>query len=201
MAVASVPDDPSTARALSGAIAGDREAISEIWREWNPRLLRFFRARRANEPDDLAQLVWLEVAPKLPAFEGDAAAFRRWLFTLAHRRLIDAGRAAQRRPTPGPIDDTFEHPARRFDDEVDGLDWALSLLAELPDKQATAVSLRILGGLPAADVAVVMGETDANVRVLTHRGLRRLERMLEPLERNSSDHVTPDSIPTLTPIT
>jgi RNA polymerase sigma-70 factor, ECF subfamily len=48
------------------------------------------------------------------------------------------------------------------------------MLAALPPDQAEAVALRVIGELSVADVAEVMGRREGHVRVLVHRGLRRL---------------------------
>lgn len=186
---------------LAKAIRGDEAALGALWRAWNPVLLRFFRSRRVLEPDDLAQRVWLEVAGKIGQFEGGPDSFRRWLFTLSYRRMIDAARAEKRRPSPGPLKGSMHVPVVRFEDEVDGLSWALSLLAELPEKQATAVSLRILAGMTVQEVAEVMSEREPTVRVLTHRGLRRLRRLLGAAEEKPSEAVTERKASSLTSIT
>ncbi len=149
------------------------------------------------EPDDLAQAVWLEVAKKLSDFTGGPDAFRRWIFTLAYRRLIDANRARLRRPTSSEQVDT---PVQDETGRVDDLDWALGLLGQLPDQQATAVSLRILAGMSVADVAAVMDKRPGAVRALTHRGLRRLEELIESQE-NPDAGVTLAPVLSLTPIT
>ena len=56
---------------------------------------------------------------------------------------------------------------------------ALALLAELPPDQAEVVVLRVVGGLEVAEVARIVGKRPGAVRVLAHRGLRRLARRLE----------------------
>jgi RNA polymerase sigma-70 factor (ECF subfamily) len=56
---------------------------------------------------------------------------------------------------------------------------ALALLTELPAEQAEVVALRVLGGLGVAEVARIVGKRPGAVRVLTHRGLRRLAKRLE----------------------
>ena len=56
--------------------------------------------------------------------------------------------------------------------------WRCAAIATLPTDQAEAVLLRVVGDLPAATVAEMMGKSAANVRVLQHRGLRRLAREL-----------------------
>ena len=48
------------------------------------------------------------------------------------------------------------------------------LVAELTPEQAEAVLLRVVGGLPVAEVARIMDRPAGSVRVLCHRALRRL---------------------------
>jgi RNA polymerase sigma factor (sigma-70 family) len=51
-----------------------------------------------TDPDDLVGEVFLQVVRNLDTFTGDEAGFRSWLFTIVHRRVLDARRRARRRP-------------------------------------------------------------------------------------------------------
>jgi hypothetical protein len=59
---------------------------------------------------------------------------------------------------------------------------ALALLAQLSADQAEVVALRVLGGLEVAEVARIVGKRPGAVRVLAHRGLRRLANLLKSAE-------------------
>ena len=50
-----------------------------------------------SDAEDLSSDVWLDVARGLARFDGDASAFRAWVFTIARRRVIDVGRRVKRR--------------------------------------------------------------------------------------------------------
>jgi DNA-directed RNA polymerase specialized sigma24 family protein len=56
---------------------------------------------------------------------------------------------------------------------------AVLIIAKLPPDQAEAVMLRTVAGLDVSAVAKIMMRTPGSVRVLCHRGLRRLETALE----------------------
>jgi RNA polymerase sigma-70 factor (ECF subfamily) len=60
---------------------------------------------------------------------------------------------------------------------------AVALIAELPPDQAEAVMLRIVVGLDVARVADLMERSPGSIRVLCHRGLRRLEQRLVEIEQ------------------
>ena len=55
---------------------------------------------------------------------------------------------------------------------------ALAVVATLPADQAEAVVLRVVAGLDVERVASIMDKRPGTVRVLTHRGLRRLAERL-----------------------
>ncbi len=167
---------------LEAARVGDREALAELWRTHQAPLLRYLRSRRTPSPDDVASQVWIDVATSIGRFEGDDDDFRRWLFTIAHRRSVDQIRKAVQTSAPhSALTARAADHAAGADAEHerhDALDRAIALVATLPDNQAEAVVLRLVNDLSIADVASVMGISEGNVRVLVHRGLARLRRKL-----------------------
>ena len=166
---------------LDRARAGERDAMAELWRTYNAALLRYLRARRAVAPDDVASQVWIDVAASVHRFEGEADDFRRWLFTIAHRRGVDSIRRSVRDDQLALRASDLVDTAIGTDDEFDrqgSLDLALALVASLPDQMGAAVMLRVVNELPVADVAEILRTTEGNVRVLVHRGIGRIRRKL-----------------------
>lgn len=165
-------------RAIVEARAGDPDGLAALWRAWNPGVLRYARARGALDADDTASQVWLDAARGLGRFEGERDDFSRWLFTIARRRIVDERRRRGRRPEI-PMEQLPETTAAdsRFA-QSDGLATAIALVRRLPDDQADAVLLRIVADLDVTEVADIMGRSESNVRVLTHRGLRKLGDLL-----------------------
>ena len=165
--------------ALVRAQSGDETGFLELWRQLQPRLLRFLRALNCDDPDDVASETWLQVVRDLPRFSGGEEDFRRWLFTVGRHRAIDHARARQRRPTiPVP-----QLPAVADEDLVEdqvlhamSARKAVTLLAALPADQAEAVALRVLAGLDTSAVAGILNKSPGAVRVALHRGLRSLAR-------------------------
>jgi len=82
---------------LSSARTGDVAALGEMYRFYQPSLVRYLRANAPDAADDLASETWLDVAGGLERFSGGEPDFRRWLFTIARRRLLDDRRRIIRR--------------------------------------------------------------------------------------------------------
>ncbi len=156
---------------------GDRDALAELWRAHQHLLLRYFRGRGAAAPEDLASQVWLDVVAGLHRFSGGPDDFRKWLFTIAKRRHVDSIRRSARRAEtvdPDPARDRGDPSTAEAFDAQDSLEQALAMIRRLPDDMAEAVLLRVVADLSVAEAAVVMGRTEGSVRVLVHRGLKRL---------------------------
>ena len=169
---------------LAAAQDGAQWAIAALWRDLHPRLLRFLRSLDSVHAEDVEADTWLVAARDLAMFRGDEQQFRAWMFTIARNRLIDARRREARRPSiMVPPEALGEHPADD-DPAVTALDTlsadaAVALVREcLPPHQAEVILLRVLGGLDVDEVAAMVGKRPGNVRVLQHRGLRRLAERL-----------------------
>ena len=130
--------------------------------------------------------VWVAVARHLGRFVGDEAGFRRWLFTIARCRLIEAHRRQARQRTAPTAPETFDdhaepHPKADRDDpaavvidQMTAQQAVDTIVAGLSPDQAEVVLLRIVAGLGVSEVAAIMGRSPTSVRVLCHRALRHL---------------------------
>jgi len=172
---------------LTAARAGEEWAFSALFREWNPPLIRYLRARSPDAAEDLASEVWLTAARTLGQFQGGRPEWRAWLFTLAHRRSVDHLRRSSRRRTDPAPTAAFAHeqapddPAQETTDRLSAQAAIDALVATLSAEQAEVILLRVVAGLDSAQVAAIMGRSSGWVRVAQHRALRRL-----------SDHTFPD---------
>jgi RNA polymerase sigma-70 factor, ECF subfamily len=166
---------------LAAAQAGAEWGVGSMYRDLNPAVLRYLRIQGAREPEDVASETWMSVARGLKGFRGDEADLRRWVFTIARRRLIDARRREGRRPER-PIG-SAEDARAGGDVEEEALealstDRVRSILSSLPVDQADVLLLRVIAGLDTADVARMVGKRAGTVRVLQHRALARLAARL-----------------------
>lgn len=166
--------------ALRRARRGDEAGFLTLWRGLQPRLLRFLRVYDGDSFEDVAAETWLHAVRDLPGFRGDAEDFRRWLFTIARHRAIDAGRSRALRPLLLVGDarelstDTTTASAEEQAMTSLSTDDALALVRRLPPAQAELVALRVLADLDVSAVAAIVGTTPGAVRVGVHRALKAL---------------------------
>jgi RNA polymerase sigma-70 factor (ECF subfamily) len=147
----------------------------EIYRALAPAVLGYLRAQRAPEPEDVLGEVFLQVARDLPKFRGDDDALRRWVFAIAHNRLLDARRRVARRPVTAdrPVPEQVAPPP---DDALDP--DLVEALDDLTPDQREVVVLRFVADLSLADVAQLTRRRVGAVKALQHRALETLGRRL-----------------------
>jgi RNA polymerase sigma-70 factor, ECF subfamily len=169
---------------LEAAQAGEEWALTVLYRRYQPALLGYLRTQRPVDADDIASETWIAVARGLRRFKGDEEALRRWIFTIAHRRLLDLRRDEFRRPQAVSEEAAAQAGIQESPDaETEALAslatrQALEQIASLPADEAEVVVLRVVAGLSARDVAAITGRSAGNVRVMQHRALRRLAKKL-----------------------
>ena len=147
------------------------------------RVAGYLRLRGADEPDDLTSEVFLRVFDHLRDFDGDESGFRSWVFTIAHRLLIDEHRHASRRLQSVELSVHVTAMAAGGDVETDALrslgdQETVRLLAGLKPDQREVLTLRIVGDLTVEQVAEVLGKSRGAVKSLQHRGVGALRRRL-----------------------
>lgn len=168
---------------LAAAQAGAAWAFEVLYRDLSPAVTGYLRLHGAAEPDDLASETFIGVFTGLAGFSGDEGALRAWVFTIAHRRLVDDWRRRSRRPqVAGEIDDLAGLIGGDVEDDVlvqVGAADVHRLCGGLPDDQRAVLLLRILADLTVDQVGQVMGRSTASVKALQRRGLRTLRDRLE----------------------
>lgn len=193
---ADISEDAGFDAVVAAAGRGEHWALTQLFRAYQPKLIRYLRGQERGVADDLAGEVWLAVAQRLSSYEGDELGFRRWIFTIARCRIIEHRRKAARRRTYPVAHERLDVPGSSGGEAVGGAmggcaatagdpaalvvdrlaaQSAIDLIvADLTTDQAEAVLLRVVAGFDVAEVARIMDRTPGSVRVLCHRALRRL---------------------------
>jgi RNA polymerase sigma factor (sigma-70 family) len=171
---------------LEAARDGASWALEAFYRELAPAVLGYLRGQGAAEPEDLASEVFVGVVRNLGTFHGDERSFRAWVFSIAHRRLVDERRRLFRRqeePTDpaeifGPLSGSL---VGNVEEEALGRvgTGVIGALAGLSPDQRAVLLLRVLADLSVAEVASILAKTEGAVKTLQRRALRSLVRQLE----------------------
>jgi RNA polymerase sigma-70 factor (ECF subfamily) len=171
--------DQDFPRVLDAARTGAEWAVTDLYRDLSGPVLRYLISQAPGEGEDLASETWIDVARGLHRFRGDEQDFRRFVFAIARRRLVDYRRKTRRRKTHAAPAEIIEHYLPTGDVEAEAMEEfsarrMLALVGMLPAAQAEVVMLRVVAGFSAEEVAGLIGKRAGAVRVLQHRALAML---------------------------
>jgi len=171
-------DFPTT---LAAARGGAEWAWTLIYREYSSPVLRYLRAQRASEPEDLLGEVFVQVVRNLPTFAGEEREFRSWLFMIARNRLVDSWRRSGRSPVDIVAHEELAAHGGTGDVERDAMRSleearVLETLSRLTPDQRDVLFLRYFGQLTAEETARVVGKRVGAVKALQARGLAAIRR-------------------------
>jgi len=190
-------EDPD-AELLSRLRAGDEGAFAELAGKYQSAMLSLARGYvpTGAVAEEVVQDTWVGVLRGIDRFE-HRSTLRTWLFRILVNRAISAG-VRERRSVPlddlEPVVDasrfdaggTWKVPPEPWADQVDDKVIAAKMAAriraaigELPLHQREVVTLRDVQGLSSEEVCAILGISQANQRVLLHRGRSKLRQIVE----------------------
>jgi len=145
--------------------------------------------------DDLTQDTYVR-AQKTEAGLHETSSEKSWLFSIALNTVRDHYRARARAPATTPDPAILDQLPAGDDTERAVLEAEMSscvveYVMRLRDQQREVVAMHDMAGLKHAEIGSILGVSEANSRVLLHRGRAALRELLE-----SGCVLTPgDSIP------
>ena len=182
----------------------DPAAVAEYLQYHKPQLMAFIERqlgaalRRKVEPEDVFQETSAEAIRALPTVElGDRDPFS-WLCQIAERRIIDLHRRffdAQKRDAGREVPlgagggetgqaglinmlvASMTTPSKAFSRNVREARLQ-EALEQLPADQREALRLRYVENQPSKEIAARLGKSDAAVRVMLTRSLKKLQGLL-----------------------
>jgi RNA polymerase sigma-70 factor (ECF subfamily) len=171
--------------------AGDAAAFERLYLRHEMRIWRYLHRHTGNRAtaDELMQEVWFAVARDAPRYM-PTARFTTWLFSIAHHRMIDAGRVSGRSmsldelgheaeavvgqltasPSAGPL------AAAVVQDQAAALRRALD---RLPAEQREAFLLHIEGDLGIEEIATITRSSYETVKSRLRYARSKLRELLE----------------------
>ncbi len=191
--VAPLPEDPALLTRLRG---GDDDAFADLVRENTGRLLAVARRMLRQEQDaqDAVQEAFVSAFRALPSFAGQCR-LSTWLHRIAVNACLMRLRRRERKPEE-PIEDLL--PVYEADGRAAGgfAAWDEAVLERLereetralvraaidrlPESYRTALLLRDIEELDAADAARLLGITPNALKIRVHRARQALRTLLDP---------------------
>lgn len=178
--------DPEVSLWVEQAVAGDAESFGRLYDLYIDRIYRhlYYRVGNATQAEDLAAQVFEKAYKAIGRYRTMGRPFFVWLLSIAHNLLVDHYRAQR---DSSSIDDVII-PA---DDSADPVTLAERSFASATLRQAIkklkrdqqiVVVMRYIDELDYADIAAAVNKTEGAVRVVLHRSLIALRKIISAEE-------------------
>ena len=167
---------------LSCARAGHEGSLRALYRALYDPVAGYVarRIRNGEDAQDVVAQVFHRFVASLDQYESSRGSVWTWVMTLTRHAVIDHWRA--QRPVGEPIDVLAEVLAAAGPDALDALVQSEEerllhgVLRDEPDEIREIFSLHFVEGMRYAEIARVMGTSEAAVKQRFSRTMRRLRR-------------------------
>jgi RNA polymerase sigma-70 factor (ECF subfamily) len=180
------PAPPNDGELLQRAGRGDEVALQALFDRWKRPLLGFFHRSLGSHADaeDLTLEVFVRLHRTAPEYAPDAK-FTTYLFLIARNLLLNEQRRRRRKPASATEPALLEQHTAETDGSARRVTeteevFRLALL-RLPEKYRTPLLLLQQQQLDYPAAAAALAVTENALRVLVHRGRRRLKAEMENL--------------------
>jgi len=165
----------------------DPVAFDALYERYIDRVYAYLRARSATPEDaaDLTQQVFTHALAALPRYR--AGSFAAWLFRIARNAAVDAHRRRRATVSWDLVPEAL-HPVAEDDAEARLLAREARLrvrrlVAGLPPDKREQLALRYAARLSTAEIAAVLGKSEAATRQQLSRVLRALQEQYHDPDR------------------
>jgi len=184
-----VPTDNRERPLVERLVAGDEEALREVYRRHSPAVFGLAMRVLANETlaEDVTQDVFVRLWQQPQRFDPERGQLRAYLLAMAHSRAVERVRSEEslrrrhRTVAEEPVVNTAPDPERIALDADAGA-AIRKALAELPTLQRVPIELAYFEGLSYRQVATRLAEPEGTVKYRIRCGMQKLRAALREVE-------------------
>jgi RNA polymerase sigma-70 factor, ECF subfamily len=169
---------------IEKAKAGDSEAFGLVYAELYTPVFKYIYARSRDKElsENITNDVFMRFYTSIAVYKTQKETPLSYLFTIARNLLINY--AKKKRPRPleeGELESAISPGLNQLEkSELSGdVTNMLEALTQIQRDQREVIELKYLSELSNKEIAEMLGKTEANIRQLESRGLRKLRDQLE----------------------
>ncbi|HEX8919808.1 MAG TPA: RNA polymerase sigma factor [Chloroflexota bacterium] len=167
---------------LVEAAKQDPNAYGELYERYYARVYRYIyhRLGSVHDAEDLTAVVFMKALEALPTYRTGRNGFAPWVFRITRNAVVDHYRRQRKQ---APLDE-LSHESADSDPVGDVLEREqqieLRTLVEcLSPEQRDVVLMRYAADLSFSEIAATLSKNEAAVRMLLHRGLRKMKAVMD----------------------
>ncbi len=174
------------AQLIKMAIKGEASAFGSLYDQYHPQIYRFvfIKVSRREDAEDLTHEIFKRAWQNMHAYEDLGFPFSSWLYRIARNQVVDHYRTQKQ---DVPLDDAEPEWITSGEDREQLVDRHLEMgrvkaaIQKLKPEHQDVVILRFIEDLPIKDVAAAIGKSEGAVKLIQHRAIGELKKMLTTL--------------------
>ena len=180
-----IEEQPGSEELVRRIVAGDAQAEEDLILRFQPAIRAFLNARaRPDLVDEVSQETMIGVICAIRAGKlREAGSLGAFVYGTAKRQLADAARK-RARDTGDPLPEDYRHPSPGAEPAL--LVAARREIESLNETDRRIVSLTLIDGFRADEVAAALGVSAEVVRKRKSRALQKITEKLAPRSRNDA---------------
>jgi RNA polymerase sigma-70 factor, ECF subfamily len=164
------------------AVCGDTDAFGRLYDIYADRIYRhiYYRTSNADDARDLTQEVFAKAWQGLPKYKRTKTPFLGWLFTISHNKIIDYYRTKKDQTYLNDeidLENQVSSPENLAESAFTQQEIRKAIL-QLPEDQQQVVLMNFIEGFEYSEIAAALKKNEGNIRVIMHRGLKKMREIL-----------------------
>lgn len=171
---------------IKNAIKGESEAFGLLYDEHLSPIYRFIFLKVGNKADaeDICHQVFLNAWQNIGSYRFQGFPFSSWLYKIAANAVVDHWRGKKPNISIDLVSENLfsENPAlEEFLDQKTDIAFIGKALKQLEPDQQNVIIMKFIEELSNKEIAYILAKSEGAVRVIQHRALKQLKKLLEKI--------------------
>ncbi len=168
---------------VKSAVGGDSSAFGALYDHYQPMIYRFVlvKVSRREEAEDLTHQVFLKAWQNIGGYKDIGFPFSSWLYKIARNHVVDHYRARKNLislENAGADDLALQYSFHGTVGEKMEIERVRGAVAKLKPEYQDVIMMRFVEDLAIRETAEAMGKSEGAVKLLQHRAIKELKKML-----------------------
>ena len=165
---------------------GDKASFEALYNELAPEIFRFVfvMTKERTSAQDVVSETFIRLWRSMDTYNGGN--FRSYAFTIARNCTMDVFRK-QKHEAGAAIDESVIVSGERSPIDMaiqsENEKRVYAALMQLSSKDKEVLVLRFFESMPIKEVAKLLGRSEASVKIIQYRALRKMRKLLEVYEK------------------
>jgi len=169
---------------IISAVEGDSSAFGELYDHYQPMIYRFvaIKVSHREEAEDITHQVFLSAWQNIRSYKHRGHPFSSWLYQIARNQVIDFYRARRSEVSIDVVDPEVFAATASVETALPGkleMDAVHQAIRQLKPDYQDVIIMRFIEDISLKEAALAMGKTEGAVKLIQHRAIRELKRLLQ----------------------